>query len=77
MYNTVPFLFGPFGLMGQLKGWLMRVGTWAIGLYEGLTEGRGYPPLVAMAVLCVGGLATGLVAIVVVGLLFLPKAKQD
>ena len=75
--EPVPFLFGPFGPMGQLKSLLMRSGTWAIGLYEHLTVGRGMKPLVAMAVLCVGGLVLGLVSIVVVGLLCLPKAKQD
>jgi len=75
--EPVPFLFGPFGPMGQLKGWLMRSGTWAVGMYERLTKERGMSPLVAMAALCVGGLAAGLVAIVLVGILFLPKAKQD
>ena len=75
--EPVPFLFGPFGPMGQLKSLLMRSGTWAIGLYGHLTVGRGMKPLVAMAVLCVGGLVLGLVSIVVVGLLCLPKAKQD
>lgn len=75
--EPVPFLFGPFGPMGQLKSLLMRTGTWAIGLYEKLTVDRGMKPLMAMAVLCVSGLVLGLVSIVVVGLLCLPKAKQD
>eukprot|EP00580_Thalassiosira_gravida_P016561 CAMPEP_0201661216 /NCGR_PEP_ID=MMETSP0494-20130426/3638_1 /ASSEMBLY_ACC=CAM_ASM_000839 /TAXON_ID=420259 /ORGANISM="Thalassiosira gravida, Strain GMp14c1" /LENGTH=312 /DNA_ID=CAMNT_0048139265 /DNA_START=203 /DNA_END=1141 /DNA_ORIENTATION=- len=75
--DPVPFLFGPFGPMGQLKGSLMRGGTWAVGMYEDLTLRRGMKPLVAMATLCVGGLVVGLVAIIVVGLAFLPKAKQD
>ena len=34
-------------------------------------------PLVAMAVLCVGGLVVGIISLVVMGLMFLPKAKQD
>ncbi|KAL7534174.1 hypothetical protein ACHAXR_005705 [Thalassiosira sp. AJA248-18] len=75
--EPVPFLFGPFGPMGQLRSMLMRSGAWAIGRYEYLTEKKGMSPLVAMAVLCVGGLVVGLVSIIVVGLLFLPKAKQD
>jgi len=75
--EPVPFLYGPFGPMGQLKGLLMRSGTWAIGLYENLTEERGFKPLVAMAVLCVSGLVIGLVSIIFVGLVCLPKAKQD
>jgi len=75
--EPVPFLFGPFGPMGQLKGLLMRGGTWAVGMYEDLTLRRGMKPLVAMATLCVGGLVVGLVAIIVAGLAFLPKAKQD
>mmetsp|Transcript_20268 Transcript_20268/g.44076 ORF Transcript_20268/g.44076 Transcript_20268/m.44076 type:complete len:246 (+) Transcript_20268:223-960(+) len=75
--EPVPFLFGPFGPMGQLRSFLMRTGTWAVGLYENLTLERGMKPLMAMAVLCVGGLVLGLVSIIVVGLLFLPKAKQD
>jgi len=75
--EPVPFLFGPFGPMGQLKSVLMRTGTYAIGLYERLTSEYGMKPLVAMAVLCAGGLVTGLVSIIVLGLLLLPKAKQD
>jgi len=75
--DPVPFLFGPFGPMGQLKGSLMRGGTWAVGMYEDLTLRRGMKPLVAMATLCVGGLVVGLVAIILVGIAFLPKAKMD
>lgn len=75
--EPVPFLFGPFGPMGQLRSFLMRTGTWAFTLYDNLTTGRGMKPLMAMAVLCVGGLVIGLVSITVLGLLFLPKAKQD
>lgn len=75
--EPLPFLFGPFGPLGQVRSLLMRSGTWAIGLYEHLTEVKGMAPLVAMAVLCAGGLVTGLISIIVVGLLFLPKAKQD
>ena len=75
--EPIPFLFGPFGPMGQTRSLLMRSGTWVIGLYENLTKERGMKPLMAMAVLCVGGLTAGLVSIVVVGILFLPKAKQD
>jgi len=72
-----PFLFGPFGPMGQTRSLLMRSGTWAIGLYDNLTKDRGMKPLVAMAVLCVGGLVIGIISLVVMGLMFLPKAKQD
>ncbi|KAL9184722.1 hypothetical protein ACHAXT_012692 [Thalassiosira profunda] len=75
--EPVPFLFGPFGPMGQTRSFLMRSGTWAVGLYEALTKERGYRPLIAMAILTVGGLTAGLVSIVIVGILCLPKAKQD
>ena len=53
--EPIPFLFGPFGPMGQTRSLLMRSGTWAIGLYENPTKERGMKPLMAMAVLCVGG----------------------
>lgn len=75
--DPIPFLFGPFGPMGQLKSILMRIGVWLIGLYENLTVARGMRPLTAMSVLCVGGLVLGLVLITVLGLMFLPKAKMD
>lgn len=75
--EPVPFLFGPFGPMGQMRSLLMRSGTWAIGLYEHLTTEKEMKPLMAMAVLTVAGLVIGLVSIIVAGLLFLPKAKQD
>lgn len=75
--EPVPFLFGPFGPMGQLRSFLMRSGTWAVGLYDNLTKERGMAPLMAMSVLCVCGLAAGLVMIIVLGILFLPKAKLD
>ena len=75
--EPVPFLFGPFGPLGQMKGFLMRFGVWAIELYETLTEKRGLSPLVAMAVLCGSGLVIGLVCIIFVGIVCLPKAKQD
>ena len=63
--------------VGQLRSFLMRSGTWAVGLYDNLTEERGMKPLMAMSILCVGGLSVGLVSIVILGLLFLPKAKMD
>lgn len=75
--EPVPFLFGPFGPMGQLRSFLMRSGTWTVGLYENLTESRGMKPLVAMAVLCFGGMVVGLFMIVVLGVLMMSKAKQD
>jgi len=75
--DPIPFLFGPFGPMGQLKSMLMRIGVWLMGLYENLTMARGMKPLMAMSVLCVGGLVIGLVLITVLGLMFLPKAKLD
>ena len=75
--DPVPFVTGPFGPMGQLRSFLMRSGAWIVGLYENLTRARGMRPLVAMSVLCVGGLAVGLVSIVVLGVLFLPKAKLE
>lgn len=75
--EPVAFLFGPFGPVGTLRSFLMRSGNWAVGLYETLTKVKGFSPLMAMAILCVGGLTCGLVSIIVVGLLFLPKAKLD
>ena len=75
--EPIPFLFGPFGPMGQLKSLLMRIGIWLMSLYENLTLVRGMKPLTAMSVLCVGVLVIGLVLITTLGLLFLPKAKLD
>jgi len=75
--DPVPFLFGPFGPMGQTRSVLMRTGTYAMGMYEGLTEKRGMKPLMAMAVLCAGGTFVGLVSIMLLGILFLPKVKSD
>jgi len=75
--DPVPFITGPFGPMGQLRSFLMRSGTWIVGLYENLTRAKGMRPLMAMSVLCVGGLAVGLVSIVILGVLFLPKAKLE
>jgi hypothetical protein len=75
--EPVPFMTGPFGPMGQLRSLLMRIGAYIVGMYEDLTKARGMSPLMAMSVLCVGGLAVGLVSIVVLGVVFLPKAKLD
>jgi hypothetical protein len=75
--EPVPFITGPFGPMGQLRSLLMRSGAFIVGMYEDLTKGRGMGPLMAMSVLCVGGLAVGLVSIVILGILFLPKAKLE
>jgi hypothetical protein len=75
--DPVPFVTGPFGPMGQLRSFLMRSGSWIVGLYENLTRTRGMRPLMAMSALCVGGLAVGLVSIVILGVLFLPKAKLE
>jgi len=55
----------------------MRTGTYVVGMYEFLTKDKGMKPLMAMAVLCTGGTFLGLVGIVVLGLLFLPKVKTD
>ena len=75
--EPMPFLFGPFGPMGQLRSFLMRSGTWVVGLYEYLTEQRGLKPLIAMAVLCFGGMMVGLTMIVVLGVVIMSKMKQD
>lgn len=75
--EPMPFLFGPFGPMGQLRALLMRSGTWAVGWYDHLTQTKGMKPLMAMATLCVGGLVVGIISLILVGLLFLPKAKMD
>lgn len=63
--------------MGQTRAILMRTGTYVVGMYEFLTKDKGMKPLMAMAVLCTGGTFLGLVGIVVLGLLFLPKVKTD
>ncbi len=75
--EEMPFLFGPFGPMGQLRSFLMRSGTWVVGLYENLTEERGLKPLIAMTVLCFGGMVVGLTMIVVLGVVMMSKMKQD
>ncbi|KAL3770184.1 hypothetical protein ACHAW5_009279 [Stephanodiscus triporus] len=75
--EPVPFVTGPFGPMGQIRSLLMRSGAWIVGLYENLTRARGMRPLIAMSVLCVGGLAVGLVSIVILGVAFLPKEKSE
>lgn len=75
--EPVPFVTGPFGPMGQIRSFLMRSGAWIVGLYENLTRARGMRPLIAMSVLCVGGLAVGLVSIVILGVVFLPKEKSE
>eukprot|EP00569_Conticribra_weissflogii_P000735 CAMPEP_0171354442 /NCGR_PEP_ID=MMETSP0878-20121228/44709_1 /TAXON_ID=67004 /ORGANISM="Thalassiosira weissflogii, Strain CCMP1336" /LENGTH=263 /DNA_ID=CAMNT_0011860415 /DNA_START=597 /DNA_END=1388 /DNA_ORIENTATION=- len=75
--EPVPFLFGPFGPMGQVRAFLMRCGSEIVGVYEKLTKEKGLSPLVAMAILCSVGMGLGLVMIVVVGFLLLRKAKLD
>jgi hypothetical protein len=74
--EPVPFLFGPFGPMGQARSLLMRSGSAVVGMYESLIE-RGMRPLIAMSILCAAGMGAGLVMIVAVGMLFMPKLKSD
>ena len=75
--EPMPFLFSPYGPMGQTRSFLMRSGTWVIGLYENLTEEWGMKPLVAMAVLLGAGLTMGLFMIVCLGVFMMSKLKQD
>ena len=75
--EPVPFLFGPFGPMGQARSLLMRSGTTVVGMYESLIEERKMSPLTAMIVLCAVGMGAGLVMIIVVGVLCMPKLKSD
>ena len=75
--EPVPFLFGPFGPMGQARSLLMRSGTAVVGVYEGLIEERKMSPLMAMSVLCAVFMGLGLVMIVVLGVLCMPKPKSD
>jgi thiol-disulfide isomerase/thioredoxin len=75
--EPVPFLFGPFGPMGQARSLLMRSGTAVVGVYEGLIEERKMSPLMAMSVLCAVFMGAGLVMIVVLGVLCMPKPKSD
>lgn len=74
--EPMPFLFGPFGPMGQARSLLMRSGTAVVGMYESLIA-RGMRPLIAMSMLCALGMGVGLVMIVVIGLLCMPKPKSD
>ena len=74
--DPVPFLFGPFGPVGQIRSFMMRSGTWAVGIYGNFTD-KGYSPLVSMAFICVGMLTVGFVLIVLLGFLLLPMAKID
>ncbi len=75
--EPVPFLFGPFGPMGQARSMLMQCGSKVVGVYEGLIQEKKMSPLMAMSVLCAVFMGVGLVMIVVLGFLFMPKPKSD
>lgn len=75
--EPVPFLFGPFGPMGQARSLLMRTGTAVVGMYEHLIEEKKMSPLMAMSALTAVGMGTGLVMIVIVGVMCMPKPKSD
>jgi thiol-disulfide isomerase/thioredoxin len=75
--EPIPFLFGPFGPMGQARSLLMRSGTAVVGMYEHLIQEKKMKPLMAMSLLCACGMGLGLVMIAVIGVLCMPKLKSD
>jgi hypothetical protein len=74
--DPIPFHSSPFGPAGQTKGLLMKVGMKMLQGHEKLT-GYGLSPTFAGFILVFGAVIGSLVLLVIIGLCFAPKEKQD
>lgn len=74
--EPLPFLNSPFGPLGQLRAIFMQVGMQVILSYEWLVA-KGLSETFAAMLMCMVGITIGLFSIIVIGLLSIPKVKED
>jgi len=75
-YEVIPFLNSPFGPMGQSRALLMFVGTRTVDIHAAMVD-RGYSPIFSAITLAGTGIMFGLITILVIGFMTLPKPKED
>eukprot|EP00565_Helicotheca_tamesis_P001204 CAMPEP_0185727142 /NCGR_PEP_ID=MMETSP1171-20130828/2910_1 /TAXON_ID=374046 /ORGANISM="Helicotheca tamensis, Strain CCMP826" /LENGTH=198 /DNA_ID=CAMNT_0028395647 /DNA_START=89 /DNA_END=685 /DNA_ORIENTATION=+ len=74
--EPMPFLHSPFGPIGQLRALLMYIGTKVMDCYDWLIA-KGMSSVLAAAVISCLGITVGIISIIVIGILTLPKVKED
>lgn len=75
-YEVIPFLNSPFGPMGQSRALLMNIGTKSVDAHAAMVE-KGYSSIFAAIILAGAGIMFGLISILVIGFMTLPKPKED
>ena len=66
----------PMGPMGLLQGFLIFVGTRAIGLLEDIQNQFGIPPIVSGVIICFVGVFCGMISIILLTVLSTPKDEK-
>jgi hypothetical protein len=74
--DPIPFHSSPFGPVGQTKGLLMKVGMKMLHGHEKLTK-YGLSPAFAGFLLVLTSIIGTLFLLIIVGLWFAPKEKED
>ena len=75
--KPIPFIYSPFGPMGQLRGYLMYGGSKILDIYDYLVKVKGFSSLIAWWILSVIVLTIGVFMIITIGLITIPRDKQD
>ena len=74
--KPIPYLNSPFGPMGQSRAYLMMMGTKTIDFHSAMIE-FGFNSTLAAITIGFFGIMFGLITILVIGFMTLPKPKED
>lgn len=74
--QPIPFVESAFGPMGLTQGTLIYLGTRALGVLEYLEKSYGIAPIISAVVICMSGVFWGMIAIVLLTFLSMPRAHE-
>jgi len=74
--EAINFLYSPFGPMGQARNIMMVVGKNIIDSYQIMID-KGYSPAFSAILIGSVGITIGIISIVTIGFMTLPKLKED
>jgi len=74
--EPIPFLHSPFGPMGQLRASFMYCGGKVLDIFNYLVE-KGISEKISAMILASVGILIGICVIIILGLLTLPKQKNE
>ena len=76
-WQPLPIWSSPMGPLGQTQAFIFFVGHAFFGLYNYLVLNQGFSHTTAAFLFAFGGMATGLVTMILVAILMSGKVKED